>query len=68
MASLFSEALDFGLTKAGKDSNFTLKTEQKSIFVAVVDFFTPVVLSQPKMISMKQRRFFARAHYIVLPN
>ena len=27
MVSLFSEALDFALTKAGKDSNFKLKTE-----------------------------------------
>ena len=41
MASLFSEALDFALTKAGKDSDFKLKTEQKSIIEAVVDFFTP---------------------------
>ena len=37
----FSEALDFALTKAGKDSDFKLKTEQKSIIEAVVDFFTP---------------------------
>ena len=35
MASLFSEALDFALTKARKDSNFKLKTEQKSIIEAV---------------------------------
>ena len=49
MASLFSEAivssygeaLDFALTKAGKDSDFKLKTEQKSIIEAAVDFFTP---------------------------
>ena len=41
MASLFSEALDFALTKAGKDSDFKLKTEQKSIIEAVVDIFTP---------------------------
>ena len=41
MASLFSEALDFALPKAGKDSDFKLKTEQKSIIEAVVDFFTP---------------------------
>ena len=40
MASLFSEALDFAWTKAGKDSGFKLKTEQKSIIKAVVDFFT----------------------------
>ena len=40
MAWLFSEALDFALKKAGKDSNFKLKTEQKSIIGAVVDFFT----------------------------
>ena len=41
MASLFSEALDFALPKAGKDSDFKLKTEQKLIIEAVVDFFTP---------------------------
>ena len=41
MASLFSEALDFAYTKAGKYSGFKLKTEQKSITKAVVDFFTP---------------------------
>ena len=41
MASLFGEALDFALTKAGKDSDFKLKTEQKSIVEAVVDFFKP---------------------------
>ena len=41
MASLFSEVLDFASTKAGKDSCFKLKTEQKSIIEAVVDFFTP---------------------------
>ena len=41
MASLFSVALDFVLNKAGKDSNFKLKTEQKSIIEAVVDLFTP---------------------------
>ena len=39
MASLIREALDFALTKAGKDSDFKLKTE--SIIEAVVDFFTP---------------------------
>ena len=39
MASLFSEALDFALTKAGKDSDFKLETE--AIIEAVVDFFTP---------------------------
>ena len=38
MASLFSEALDFALPKAGKDSDFKL---QKLIIEAVVDFFTP---------------------------
>ena len=38
MASLFSKALDFTLTKAGKGSDFKLKTEQKSIIEAVVDF------------------------------
>ena len=38
---LFSEALDFALPKAGKDSDFKLKTEQKLIIEAVVDFFTP---------------------------
>ena len=36
MASLLSKVLDFALTKAGKDSDFTLKTEQKSIIEAVV--------------------------------
>ena len=41
MTSLFSEALDFALPKAGKDSDFKLKTEQKLIIEAVVDFFTP---------------------------
>ena len=41
MASLFSEALDFALPKAGKDSDFKLKTEQRIIIEAVVDFFTP---------------------------
>ena len=41
MALLFSEALDFALTKAGKDSDFKLKKEQKPIIEAVVDFFTP---------------------------
>ena len=43
MASLFSEALDFALPKAGKDRDFKLKTEQKLIIEAVVDFFTPFV-------------------------
>ena len=41
MASSFREALDFALPKAGKDSDFKLKTEQKLIIEAVVDFFTP---------------------------
>ena len=41
MGSLLSKALDFALTKAGKDSNFKLKTEQKSIIEAVVYLFTP---------------------------
>ena len=41
MASFFSEALDFALTEGGKDSDFKLETEQKSIIEAVVDFFTP---------------------------
>ena len=41
MASLLSEALDFAFTKAVKHSDFKLKTEQKSIIEAVVDFFTP---------------------------
>ena len=36
MAPLFSEALDFALTKAGKDIDFKLKTE--SIIEAVVAF------------------------------
>ena len=35
MASLLGKALDFALTKAGKDSDFILKTEQKSIIEAV---------------------------------
>ena len=41
MASLFREALDFALPKAEKDSDFKLKTEQKLLIEAVVDFFTP---------------------------
>ena len=41
MASLFREALDFALLKAGKDCDFKLETEQKLIIEAVVDFFTP---------------------------
>ena len=36
MASLLSKALDFALTKDGKDSDFILKTEQKSIIETVV--------------------------------
>ena len=36
MASLFSKTLDFASTKAGKDSSFKLKTEQKSITEAIV--------------------------------
>ena len=40
MVSLFSEAPDFAFTKARKDSDFKLKTDQKSIIEAVVDFFT----------------------------
>jgi len=44
MASLFSQALDFALTKPGKDSNFKLKTEQKSIIEAVVCFFHTFLL------------------------
>ena len=36
MASSLSKALDFALIKAGKDSDFILKTEQKSIIEAVV--------------------------------
>ena len=35
MASLFSKAFDFLYIKAGKASNFKLKTEQKSIIEAV---------------------------------
>ena len=38
MASLFSEALDYALTKAGKDSDFKLKTEQKSIIEVFTTF------------------------------
>ena len=34
MTSLFSEVLDFALTKAGKDSDFKSKTEQKSVIEA----------------------------------
>ena len=45
MASLFSEALDVALPKAGKDSDFKLKTEQKLIIEAVVDFFTPFAMT-----------------------
>lgn len=36
MASLLNKVLDFALTKDGKDSNFILKTEQKSIIEAIV--------------------------------
>ena len=36
MASLFSKALDFAFTKDGKDNNFKLKTEQKSIIEGIV--------------------------------
>mgnify|MGYP000117373446 FL=1 len=36
MASLLGKVLDFALTKSGKDSDFILKTEQKSIIEAVV--------------------------------
>ena len=39
MALLFREALDLALPKAGKDSDFKLKTEQKLIIEAVVDVF-----------------------------
>ena len=39
--ALFGEALDFALTKAGKNSDLKLQTEQKSIIEAIVDFFTP---------------------------
>ena len=39
MAALFSEALDFALNKTGKDSDFKLKTDQKSILEYVVAFF-----------------------------
>ena len=38
MASLFSKALDFALTKAGKDSDLKSKTEQNSVIEGVVDF------------------------------
>ena len=36
MASLLGKVLDFALTKSGKDSDFILKTEQKSFIEAVV--------------------------------
>ena len=36
MAPSFSKALDFALTKAGKESNFKLKMEQKSNIEAIV--------------------------------
>ena len=36
MALLLNKVLDFALTKAGKDSDFILKTEQKSIIEAIV--------------------------------
>ena len=39
MVSLFSEASDFALTKAGNVNEFKLKTDQKLIIEAVVDFF-----------------------------
>ena len=41
---LFNKALDFALTKAGKDSNFKLKTEQKSIIEAVICLFVCLFL------------------------
>ena len=34
-----TKQLDFTLTEAGKDSNFKLKTEQKSITETIVSFF-----------------------------
>ena len=37
MASLFGKALDFALTKVGKDSNFKLKIEKKSIIIASLE-------------------------------
>ena len=36
MALLLNKVLDFTLTKAGKDSDFILKTEHKSIIEAIV--------------------------------
>ena len=54
MASLFSEALDFALPKAGKDSDFKLKTEQKFIIEAVVDFFTPFAKTVTFLKNFKQ--------------
>ena len=41
---LFNKAPDFALTKAGKDSNFKLKTEQKSIIEAVICLFVCLFL------------------------
>ena len=55
-----SEALDFALTKAGKDSDFKLKTE--SIIEAVVDFFTPfarTVAFLDNILQTSERRTFS---------
>ena len=54
MASLLSEALDFALPKAGKDSDFKLKTEQKLIIEAVVDFFTLTFLKNFQQIFVRR--------------
>ena len=60
MASLFSEALDFALPKAGKDSDFKLKTEQKLIIEAVVDFFTPGPFARTVTFLKNFQQFFVR--------
>ena len=63
MVSLFSEALDFALPKAGKDSDFKLKTEQKLIIEAVVDFFTPFAIgSITSRCSGKEPALLPRTH------
>ena len=45
MASLLSEALDFALTKAGKDSDFKLNTEQNYIIVTTAHARVATTLS-----------------------
>ena len=66
MASLISEALDCALPKAGKDSDFKLKTEQKLIIEAVVDFFTPIARTVTFLKNFQH--IFVRRSYFDLSN